>query len=192
MIPGLVDFTVPFRPSSYLTVQMIDDKKNVLGKQSFYDLYSIFAPSESFFAFWFGIFLFVLIVSTFLLRFTSKNVAKFSSFFETLLDLPTRTLKPNAFGIYFIFFILYIFLILDIIQNNVKTLKLLVDTSQLITSEERLIRTKKEVCFLEESQETDFFRVSIFFRPKSYQRIFTLKNFSKEFARKHLIFIYLP
>lgn len=153
MTPGLLDYTAPFRPSSYLSVQFIDDKKSLVYKQTLADLFSVFAPSKLFFVTWFPTFWITYLLTTYLYRMLYKSTCKNQTFLDSLFGLFTCKINPDSFGVFYFGFIFYIFFVFDILQNTVKSNQLVVDTSGLINSEAKLRRTEKELCLLEDGKE---------------------------------------
>ena len=154
-----------------MSVQFLEDKKkDIVVEQTLEDLFSIFSPSIDFFAFSFSTFCIVLLIATLFKRIAYN--CKSNNFIHTLLELLTKSVNADSFGCFFICFIIFNFIILQIISNNVKTSKLIVDTSSLITSENQLRNTKKELCLLEEGQEADYFKYS----PANTLRNFAYRN----------------
>ena len=119
--PHLLSYTAPFRPSSYLSVQFIEDRKSVVNRQTLADLFGIFAPSISFFIVWFTTFWLAYLLTVYCYRVVYRSACKSQSFLDSLFGLFTVRIEPDSFGLLYMGFIFYTFFVFDILSNTVKS-----------------------------------------------------------------------
>lgn len=150
--PNLVDYlTSPFIAASITPFQMIDKNEKMIEKvtnqnvvQGLSSLFNFIIPSNEFLAFGLiGCLLCWL----------------FSWLFSRLRKSSRRTLQVAIMSF---FFGLFLFYIEQFFSNNLSTENVIVPTEDLLYSKEKLLKTKKEFCFLEKSGELDYLKMVSF------------------------------
>ena len=131
---------------SYFPLQIIETKMNERNFKNLTSFLSFFVPSFSY----------ALLVSTGILI----HYLIFLKFFSYIKRLPhsTAAKKQNLqIKIITFSFLIFAFLTGMFFSNSLNALKIIVDTRDLLSCKEKVLQTKKEVCFFEKSSELDFF-----------------------------------
>lgn len=115
----------------------------------FQDIYNIFAPSNSFLLEYSLLILIGVFFSFIFFKTVYKSSLKWDKFCRLLLDLlilqENFSKKFNAFTLFVAWFFLFNYLIRTLLQNNIKTSHVIVNTEDLITDKLALLNTKKEL-----------------------------------------------
>lgn len=127
--PEIVDFSVSIKPDKYHVFQFIDSKKIERNDH----LTSIFAPSTSFFLEYLFLILISFLISIFIFKRVHQkplNFNKFLSLSVKIFFFPENFTKIlTSFTIFVAWFSLFNYLIRQLLQNNIKTSAVIVDTS---------------------------------------------------------------
>lgn len=156
---SLFGFTHPVYNEPYHTIQFID-KKSHLKDKNLFDAISIFMPSVYFFLEYISLFIFSLTIAFYLLQLSLRNrQSKSFLTYSTVIFFKKNLFKRvNFLSIFMIFFVLYKFILHQLLQNSIKTNKVIVDVSNLVINKEKLLTTKKTVCFFEDTKTNDYFK----------------------------------
>ena len=172
----LIDFVGVFKTEQYNVYQPLANKPDSSSKQTI----EVFLSLESFL---FGCLLlyFASFLIGCLILFSTNNGERrgrlVTKCFNTLLGFRQSACRqPNPIGILVASFVLFQFLVQNIILNSMSSTSVVVDSSFLITSIERMFERNRKVCFGEGGPETGFFE----FAPKNTipYRIFSQLGFA--------------
>lgn len=123
--------------------------KNNNFKDHFFKAMDIFLPSSWLFMFLAIIItLFSFIFVFFLVKLSRKIDHIKISFYQLTLNFLRQEVpilkNSSIFGLFFLFFNLFFFIITLILSNNIKTEKVIVDKENLLYSKAKILSTKKE------------------------------------------------
>lgn len=177
----LIDFSLSVKSELYVTAEYLDVTSSDLD-QSFYSLLKILSPLILFFIEFLFLTLLSFVILYLFLYCIHKNDKKsnlISKSINLLFGFKNKKQffeRPNAIGLFLISFLILESFVQNIIQNNINANGVVVDTSFLTTSTEKLLNSKKKVCFIEAGPEVDFFK---FAPPNTLpNKIYTQLNFA--------------
>ena len=154
--PKFVDYlNVPFATFIYSPAQLISKLINKRVEQSLLALFNFLMPSPAFLT---------LLAASCLVYWLS------SALFSHLPKPPRRRLQLKILAF---FYLLFLFFIHEFFSDNLNTSNVIVKTSDLLDSIDQILRTQKELCFLENGPETNFMR-NVSFSYLFFQRVLTL------------------
>lgn len=133
----LVDFSSVTNSDYYAVAHTINYRSNESNNNTnLYELLNILTPSTNFLNFFLFTnlfyFLSIYLISSFIKNKSSNQINR----------------KPITIQFLSVSYIVFIFLVRQLISNNIKTEKVIVDVSDLIYSKETLLNTKRKVCFI--------------------------------------------
>ena len=147
-----MDYTekVAFSKSFY-QLQLINEKLKNENEKNLISLINFLIPSIEFIS---------LLLACMLIYFVTK------SFFSSATKLTNQKAnKKQNFKIKTLsfFYLLFLFFIQNFFTNNINTGNVIVDTSDLLYSKNKLLDTKKEICFPEKNTEYQDYFVKVSF-----------------------------
>ena len=152
-----------FKSEQYCSYQPLERKATSSSKQTI----EVFISSASFLEGCLLLYLVSFIIGCLLLFSTNKKVRKgllVTRCLDTLLGFRQAACRrPDSIGILMFSFVIFHLLVQNLIQNNMSSTSVVVDTSFLVTSIKRMFELNYKVCFGESGPETGFFQ----FAPKS-------------------------
>lgn len=141
-----VDFlNSPFMAIQFSPFQLIGSSGPQIDK-GLWNLYQFLMPSTSFVA---------LFLAGCLLYLVATYLLSPSSF--SLFKKPTRSSRLKL-KLVFVFFLFFLLLMHQFFESNLNTENVIVETNEILYSEEKILRTKKEFCFMEKGEEMDYLK----------------------------------
>ena len=135
----LVGFTHPVYNEPYHTLQFIDNDRILKEKGVSDQVLSVFIPSVHFFRTYFFVIVFGLLFRAYLMKLNLRKEHKERKFraFEISRLISTSFAekiafkKVNFFSVFFVFWVIYVFLLQQLLSNNIKTNKVVRLITQL-------------------------------------------------------------
>lgn len=122
----------------------IDEKSNRTSAIDLVILKNIFMPSLEFLGEYLALILFSIIFVVILKFGFKKNIKLFNFFYGALSEHGDVSLRScTSVGQLFLFNLLFLFFVKQILINNVNTQKIVVDIENLLYSKEKIYKTKK-------------------------------------------------
>lgn len=164
---GLVDLSSVVKSSNFELFHAIVPKERQSNRTSLQELFNLLFPSTPLLA-WFLVANFFYLISAFLLARTIRKCLNFDSpvrprqkasskrsFLSEFGSSAKQQLRDNLWllrrsdlcRILLITYVLFLFLVQTMLSMNIKTERVVVDTSEMIHSAESLRRTKRTPCF---------------------------------------------
>ena len=158
---NLIDFSHPIYNEPYYTLQFINNE-NILKDKDLFDALSIFVPSIGFFIEYTCLFAIGSLIAAYLFKLSLNVNFKFFNLIKLIFfNDPLKAIKRvNFFSIFMINFIIFKWILHQLLLNNINTSKIIIDTSEFVSSKEKLWHTNKESCFVENTKTNDFFSLS--------------------------------
>ena len=142
--PDLVDLSNVVMSQDIVLGHFIDEKSNQTSAINLIILKNIFMPSLEFLAEYLALILFSLIFVLILKFGFKKNIQLFNFFYGALSEHGDVLLrKCTSVSQLFLFNLLFLFFVKQILFNNVNTQKIVVDIENLLYSKEKIYKTKK-------------------------------------------------
>ena len=136
-----VYYTDAFMTLNYNPIQIIDKKSKDQIAFNLIDLFNFLIPSFDFL---------LLLASGLLFYFASLWL--FAYFAK-----PAKFKQSQQFLILSFFYLLFLFFMIEFFNDNLSTENVILDTSYLLDSKEKILETKREFCFFEKSTELNYF-----------------------------------
>lgn len=156
----LIDYSDVVMSKSFNTMQIIEKKLSTQEEQSLMNLLNFLIPSLGFVG---------LLLASLLLYFASLLLL--SSFKLTKLRRLKRRTNFKT-RIQWLSFVAFLFLMSLFFSANLNTMKIVVDVSDVLYSKEKLLETKRELCYPELNSELNYFihAVKGSFEEKMYEK----------------------